>query len=78
MPLTDLLEKAVAEAAKLPAEEQDRFAEWMLAELEDEERWTAAFERSSDALAKLAAKALAEHTAGKTEDLDPDALISRL
>jgi hypothetical protein len=33
----------------------------ILAELEDEVRWDATFAKSQDALAKLAAEAMAEH-----------------
>jgi len=38
--MTKLLEKAFEEAAKLPAGDQDSLAEWLLAEIESEERWS--------------------------------------
>ncbi len=72
--MTELLEKACAEAEKLSPEEQDALARWILDELTSERRWDAAFERSQDALETLADEALAEHRAGLTEPLDPDAL----
>ncbi len=72
--MTQLLEKAFAEAAKLSPEEQDTFARWMLEELADEERWQQSFEQSADLLARMADEALAEYRAGKTEPLDPDTL----
>ena len=72
--MTQLLEQAFAKAAKLPPDEQDTFARWMLKELEDERHWQEAFDRSADLLALLADEALAEHRAGKTEELIPDNL----
>ena len=72
--MTKLLEQAFAEAAKLPEGEQDKFATWLMAELDSEARWSAAFESSPDALARMAREALEEHGAGKTRPLDPDQL----
>ena len=72
--MTELLEQAIAEIKKLPADEQDSIAALILEEIEDETRWDEAFKQSQDALAKLAAEALAEDQAGKTRELDPDKL----
>lgn len=72
--MTKLLEKAFDEVAQLPEDEQNSFAEWLLEELRSEQRWTEAFSRSSDQLARLAEEALREHAAGRTDDLDPDGL----
>jgi hypothetical protein len=46
----------------------------ILDEIEDERRWDEAFSRSPDILAKLAASAMAEYRAGKTQELDPETL----
>lgn len=46
----------------------------ILEELEDERRWDRSFSRSPYALAKLAATAMAEYRAGKTQELDPETL----
>ena len=59
--VTELLEQAFAEAAKLSSEEQDAFARWMLEELADEERWQKSFDKSADLLSRLADEALAEY-----------------
>jgi len=67
------LEKAFAEASKLPLPEQKDFAEWILEELA-ERRWQKRFAETRDALRRAAAHALAEDEAGLTEPLDPDAL----
>lgn len=71
---TQLLDIAFAEAAKLPEEEQDSFANWVLAELRSERRWTELFAASRDKLGRLADEALRQHEAGETEELDPDSL----
>jgi hypothetical protein len=67
--VTKLLEKAFARAASLPAGEQDAFAEFVLAELESEERWTRAFAASQEELASLAQEAAADYKAGRTRPL---------
>lgn len=70
--MTKLLEKAFEEVAKLPEEEQNTFASWILEELASEQRWEKAFTNSQDKLAKLADEALTEHHEGKTHVLDPE------
>lgn len=72
--MTKLLEKAFAEISKLPQQEQDALAAWILEELGSEQRWEKVFGESRDQLAKLADEALAEHREGKTQLLDPDKL----
>lgn len=72
--MTQLLEKATTQAARLPDSEQDALATIMLETMEDEAHWTRQFAGSQDALAKLAEEALAEHRAGKTLPLDPSTL----
>jgi hypothetical protein len=66
------LELAFAEATKLPPKEQDRLAEWLLAELDSERRWNQLFAESEDVLEKLAAEAFDEHRRGQTQELDPE------
>ncbi len=72
--MTTLLERAFAEAGKLPEAEQELLASRLLAELAAEDDFDRAIAGSVDKLSKLAAEALAEHRAGLTEDLDPDRL----
>ena len=67
--MTQLLEKALSEVARLPAAEQDAVAAILLEELASEKRWSDSFAKSQDLLAKLAEKALAEHAAGRTKPL---------
>ena len=54
------LELAFAEATKLPPKEQERLAEWILAEPASEKRWAQLFAESQDVLEMLAAEALDE------------------
>jgi len=65
--MTQLLEKALSEVAKLPDAEQDAVAAILLQEIASEQRWSDAFANSQELLAKLAKKALAEHAAGRTK-----------
>ncbi|WP_449416411.1 hypothetical protein [Phormidium nigroviride] len=58
----------------LPSNEQDAIAKMILEELEDERRWDESFARSPNTLAKLAAIAMTEYHAGKTQELDPETL----
>ncbi len=72
--MTELLEQAIAKLKTLPASEQDVIAAMILEELEDEIRWDTAFASSQATLAKLAAEAMTEYRAGKTQELDPEKL----
>jgi hypothetical protein len=68
--MTELLRTAFLAAQALPDDEQDALAAIILAEIDDERRWAAAFRRSPEVLAELAAEALAEHRAKYTLPLD--------
>ena len=72
--MTELLERAIARLKILAPSEQNAIAAMILEELEDETRWDEAFSGSPNVLAKLAAEAMNEYRAGKTQELDPDTL----
>jgi hypothetical protein len=72
--MTELLQRAFAEAGKLSSAEQDLLASRLLAELGEEDEFDRAIAASAEKLASLANNALAEHRAGKTQELDPDRL----
>jgi hypothetical protein len=72
--MTELLEQAIAKLKTLPSDEQDSIAVMILEELEDDRHWDESFAHSPDLLAKLAAEAMAEHFAGRTQALDPETL----
>jgi hypothetical protein len=72
--MTALLQRAFAEAAKLPESEQDLLASWLLAELAAEDDFDRTISRSADKLVSLAREALAEYRSGQTEELNPERL----
>jgi hypothetical protein len=72
--MTKLLDRAFRKASELPPEAQDELAKQLLAELENEERWSRAFEGNLSALDQLAHEAVVENKAGRTEPLDPNSL----
>lgn len=74
--MTQLLQQAFEKATQLSDEEQDRFARFLLAELESEQRWAELFDRpeSEDLLTRLADEALAAHRAGETQPLNTEEL----
>ncbi len=72
--MTQLFEKAIAEVYKRPANEQDAIASIILDELLDEERWSQAFERSQDKLARMAEKVRGDIKAGRIKEMGFDEL----
>ena len=72
--MTKALERAFQEISKLPEDEQDAVAAWLLQELEDERNWRGRLARDPDRLGDLADEALREHAADRTQPLDPDTL----
>jgi hypothetical protein len=72
--MTQLLEQALTEVYKLPPEKQDAIASAILEELEDEQRWQAAFAGSQDKLAKLARKVRQDIKAGRVKEMGFDEL----
>lgn len=72
--MSGLLKQAITELSKLPEDQQDAMAQWILDELNDDTRWDTAFARSQPQLEQLADEALADLLADKTAPLDPDAL----
>lgn len=72
--MTKRLEEAFAAAAKLPEQEQEALAEWLLAELSQEQQWMHTLASSQSALGQLSNEARAEYRAGRTQPLDPERL----
>ncbi|MBM3732613.1 MAG: hypothetical protein FJW24_03945 [Acidimicrobiia bacterium] len=63
--MTKLLDKAIAEARKLPPEEQDTVGAIILEEIADEQRWAKKFAATKDRLSRWAGEVSAEIEAGK-------------
>lgn len=70
--MTKSLERVFAEVSKLPPADQDAVAAWLEEELESERRWNQSFQRSADALARLADEAIAEDDTGMTREFEPE------
>jgi hypothetical protein len=72
--MTELLEQAIAQLKGQSIDRQDAIAALILEELDEERRWDESFGRSPDLLARLAAEAMDEYRAGKTQELNPETL----
>jgi len=59
--MTKLLEKAFEKASKLPENEQNVIAKWLLEELESERNWEKSFSESEEILANLAKETISEY-----------------
>ena len=70
MEITEALANAVAEAAKLPAEDQNFLACRIMEEIAEEQKWSDSFARSQDLLKSMADEALAEYERGETAPLE--------
>lgn len=68
--MTRLLDEAIQKASSLSESQQDAIAEMILQEISSENRWEKQFKASSNALEKLARKALDEDQSGKTKELN--------
>ena len=69
--MTELLQRAVAEIQRLPADEQDAIATRILADLEDERAWAAQFAATTDdQWARMVEQARKDIAAGDTVTLD--------
>ena len=74
--MTQLLQEAFERVSKLPQEDQNKFARFLLAALESDQRWTELFARpeSEDLLEQLADETLTAHRAGRTQPIDIEKL----
>ncbi len=72
------LKEAFNEAAQLSEDEQRHIAEIIRMELASEKRWQTLFHdrRSERLLEELVAEALAEDTAGETEEITGESFLS--
>jgi hypothetical protein len=69
--MTTLLQQAVAEAEKLAADMQDAIASRILAEIEDERKWTESFAKTTDdQWRRMADQVRRDIVEGKTVPLD--------
>jgi hypothetical protein len=69
MHMNKLLERAIAELARRPEDEQETIASLILEEMVAERGWEERFGRSEDKLAELARRAREQHAHGETTPL---------
>ena len=67
--MTQLLKEAIAKVTDLPPTDQDAIAAMILEELKDEQRWTASFAKSQEALTRLAEKVRGEIARGQVREM---------
>ena len=74
--MTRLLQEAFERIAKLPQEKQNRYAQFLLATLESDQRWAELFARpeSEDLLEHLADETVTAHRAGRTRPVNIEEL----
>jgi len=69
--MTELLQQAIAQIQKLPADQQDAIAARFLAELQDEQKWEARFAATTDdQWDQMAVMVRQEIARGETAPLD--------
>ncbi len=76
--MIEALKEAFNEVAQLPEDEQRHIVEIIRKEITSEKRWQILFHdpRSERVLGDLVAEALAEDTAGQTEEISGDSFLS--
>jgi hypothetical protein len=72
--MTRAMEQAIERLKRVPETQQEELAQFLLHELEEDERWAATTQSRRPQLDRLIKDVLADHAAGKTRPLDPDAL----
>ena len=68
--MTHLLERAFKKVSKLPEDEQNVIAKWLLDELESEKAWEKSFSDSEDVLDNLVKETKDAYEKNKTNKLD--------
>ena len=72
--MTELLEKAIDMASKLPPTDQQALAAMWIQEMEDDQRWSKLIAQSTDVLGRIADEALEDFQAGRTDEMGWDKL----
>lgn len=72
--MTRLLEQAINRLRNISDADQDRFAQLLLAELDDDARWSTTTAEHAPALQRHLQDLLKADASGQLETLDPDTL----
>ena len=68
--MTALLQQAFEKVSTLPEKEQEKFARFLISEIDDDTQWEASFADSQNELAHMARETIMEYKAGKTKPMD--------
>lgn len=68
--MTTLMKKLIDQLQKLPEEEQDSVAAFLLEEVNTERRWDELFDNSQEELSRMADEAIEEFERGETKPLE--------
>lgn len=72
--MTKLMEQAIERLKAIPESQQDQLAQFLLAELEEDERWAASTNSHVDALERLTQQILNDDACGNCPKLDVEQL----
>jgi hypothetical protein len=72
--MTKLVDSAFERISTLPEIEQNIFAQFIIDEIKEEDKWNKSFAQSEDILAQMANEALTDFNNNKTEILNTDNL----
>jgi len=72
--MTRAMEQAIERLKRVPDGQQEELAQFLLHELEQDERWSTTTHAHRLQLDRLLKDVLSDHAAGKTRPLDPDTL----
>lgn len=72
--MTKLMEQAIERLKAIPESQQDQLAQFLLSELEEDERWAASANHHLDALGAFTQGILDDSARGACQQLDVDKL----
>ncbi len=72
--MTKLMEQAIERLRAIPESQQDQLAQFLLQELEDDDRWATSTSRNESALGQFVKSILDDDARGCCEPLDVDKL----
>jgi hypothetical protein len=76
--MTRLMEQLIDALRALPEAEQDQFAEFILHELAEDERWTKTTEEHAEKLKRLIEDVMKDHAPTTSSHIDPAVIQARL
>lgn len=72
--MSNTVERAIERLRQMPADQRELFAQFVLHEIEEDERWLRSTESSTEKLTDFVTGVLEADRQGECEPLDPDKL----